>query len=60
MTGKRDDIPARVALATQPLGILASLVTARRNLLELIPEIATRQPIVSMATCPPARARATS
>lgn len=50
MTGKRDDIPARVALATQPLGILASLVTARRNLLELIPEIATRQPIVSGRT----------
>ncbi|AXC48560.1 cytochrome P450 [Paracoccus suum] len=40
-------LPPRVALARQPLGILGSALTARRNVLELIPEIATRQPIVS-------------
>lgn len=43
-TSKR---PARVALAERPLGILASLRAARRNLLEIIPAIATRAPIIS-------------
>ncbi|WP_126155108.1 cytochrome P450 [Paracoccus haematequi] len=42
--------PVRVALARKPLGIVGTAVTARRNLLELIPEIATRQPIVSGRT----------
>ena len=42
--------PVKVALARQPLGILGTALTARRNLLELIPEIATRQPIVSGKT----------
>ncbi|MGR3199915.1 MAG: cytochrome P450, partial [Paracoccus sp. (in: a-proteobacteria)] len=42
--------PAKVALATRPLGILGTAATARRNVLELIPGIATRQPIVSGKT----------
>lgn len=42
--------PARVPLATQPLGILGSLKAGQRNVLELIPEIATRQPMLSGRT----------
>ncbi|RDW14800.1 cytochrome P450 [Paracoccus thiocyanatus] len=42
--------PARVALHRQPMGVIASAVTAQRNVLELIPEIATRQPMVSGKT----------
>lgn len=40
----------KVVLARQPLGIIGTALTARRNLLELIPQIATRQPIVSGRT----------
>lgn len=40
-------LPVRVPLVTRPLGILGSLSVARRNVLELIPEIALHQPIVS-------------
>ena len=43
-------LPVRVPLVTEPLGILQSLTAARRNLLSIIPEIATRQPIVSGRT----------
>lgn len=43
-------VPARVSLATEPMGIWGSFRAARRNLLGLIPEIATRQPIVSGRT----------
>lgn len=39
--------PVKVALAPKPFGILKSLQVSRRNLLELIPEAATRQPVVS-------------
>lgn len=42
--------PVSVPLVTKPLGIWGSLKNARRNLLEIIPEIATRQPIVSGRT----------
>jgi len=42
--------PARVALHRKPMGVIASAMTARRNVLELIPEIATRQPMVSGKT----------
>lgn len=42
--------PVRVALATKPLGILGSLQAGRRNVLELIPEIATHAPILSGTT----------
>lgn len=40
-------LPVRVALATEPLGILGTLRAGRRNVLELIPEIATHAPIIS-------------
>ncbi len=42
--------PVRVPLVTQPLGIFGSLAAARRNILSIIPEIATRQPMVSGKT----------
>lgn len=42
--------PARVRLATTPLGVFGSLTAARRNVLELIPEIATHAPILSGRT----------
>ncbi len=42
--------PVRVPLVTEPLGILGSLRAARENVLAIIPEIATRQPIVSGRT----------
>jgi len=40
-------MPVRADLARRPLTILQSLRAARRNLLSIIPEAATRQPIVS-------------
>jgi cytochrome P450 len=43
-------MPVRVPLGTEPLGIFASLTAARRNILSIIPEIATRQPMVSGKT----------
>jgi cytochrome P450 len=42
--------PVKVALATRPLGILGSLAAGRRNVLELVPEIATHAPILSGTT----------
>ena len=42
--------PARVPLHKTPLGIWGSLRAGRRNVLELIPEIATRAPILSGTT----------
>ena len=42
--------PVRVPLHTTPLGIWGSLRAGRRNVLELIPEIATRAPILSGTT----------
>ncbi len=42
--------PVRVPLHTQPLGIFGSFRTARRNVLELIPQVATRVPILSGVT----------
>ena len=42
--------PARVPLHNTPLGILASARAGQRNVLELIPEIATRQPMLSGRT----------
>ena len=36
--------PVRVPLATEKLGILATLRAGRRNVLELIPELATHAP----------------
>jgi cytochrome P450 len=40
-------IPAKVEFASKPLGVWGSLQAARKNILSIIPEIATRQPIVS-------------
>lgn len=42
--------PARVPLSNVPLGIWGSLQAGRRNVLELIPEIATHAPILSGRT----------
>ncbi|QCO57107.1 cytochrome P450 (plasmid) [Pseudorhodobacter turbinis] len=46
----RERTPARVPLHNVPLGILASAKAGQRNVLELIPEIATRQPMLSGRT----------
>lgn len=43
-------LPVRVPLVTKPLGILKSLQMARRNILSIIPAIATKQPMVSGKT----------
>lgn len=43
-------LPVRVPLGTRPLGLWGSFVAGRRNVLELIPEIATRVPILSGRT----------
>jgi cytochrome P450 len=43
-------LPVRVPLATEPLGVWGSLAAGRRNVLELIPEIATHAPIISGRT----------
>jgi cytochrome P450 len=42
--------PVKVPLVTEPWGILKSLNAARQNVLSIIPEIATRQPMVSGKT----------
>lgn len=43
-------LPVRVPLTTEPLGIWGSFQAGRRNVLELIPEIATHAPILSGRT----------
>lgn len=50
MSHDRTAIPVAAPLVREPWGLLQSLAAARRNLLEIIPEIATRQPIVSGKT----------
>lgn len=50
MTAATAPLPVRVPLATQPLGVWGSLRAGRRNVLELIPEIATRAPMISGRT----------
>ena len=42
--------PVRVPLATEPLGVWRSLTAARANIVSIIPELATREPIVSGRT----------
>lgn len=42
--------PVKAALATQPLGFFGSLRAARSNLLEILPELAVKQPMVSGKT----------
>ena len=48
--GAMTDMPARVPLGIKPLGIWGSFRTGQRNVLELIPEVATRAPILSGTT----------
>lgn len=43
-------LPPKVDLVKQPLGILQTLRKARENLIEIIPEIATKQPIITGKT----------
>jgi cytochrome P450 len=43
-------VPVHVPLHSKPMGVWESFRAGRRNLLELIPEIATRQPMVSGRT----------
>lgn len=47
---KAKPVPVRVPLVTKPMGIWKSLQTSRRNVLAIIPDIATRQPMVSGKT----------
>ncbi|MGH1416120.1 MAG: cytochrome P450 [Pelagimonas sp.] len=49
-TSHSEPTPPRVPLVTQPMGIWKSLQTSRRNLLAIIPDLATRQPMVSGRT----------
>lgn len=42
--------PARVPLHNRPMGILASARAGQKNVLELIPELVTRQPMLSGRT----------
>lgn len=42
--------PVRVPLVNRPMGIWETLTTARRNVLEILPELTTKQPIVSGRT----------
>ena len=44
---EQSSFPARVPLVTEPMTLLQSLAAARRNVLSIIPDIATRQPMVS-------------
>ncbi len=43
-------IPVHVPLVTEPMGIFQSLKAARHNLLSIIPQIATKQPMVTGRT----------
>lgn len=51
-TQQMDDgqYPVSVQLVTRPMGLWGSLQASRRNILSIIPEIATRQPMVSGKT----------
>jgi cytochrome P450 len=42
--------PVKVPLVKEPLSVLQTLRTARRNVLEIIPDICTKQPMVSGKT----------
>ncbi len=43
-------LPVRVPLVTKPMSLLQSVAAARRNLLSILPDIATKQPMVSGRT----------
>ena len=42
--------PSKVPLHTKPLGVFGSLIAARRNVLEIIPQMAVEQPIITGKT----------
>ncbi|MDG2340261.1 MAG: cytochrome P450 [Paracoccaceae bacterium] len=42
--------PVKIRLVTKPMGVMQSLSSARKNVLSILPEIATRQPMVSGKT----------
>ena len=42
--------PVKAPLATTPLGLMGSLRAARNNLLDILPELAVKQPMVSGKT----------
>lgn len=44
------DLPVHVSLVREPWGLWRSLTAARKNLLSILPDIATRQPMVSGRT----------
>lgn len=46
----QSDLPVHVPLVREPWGILRSLNAARQNVLSIIPDVATRQPMVSGKT----------
>ena len=45
-----DQIPVRAPLHNEPLGFFQSLIAARKNLLNIIPVVATQMPIISGRT----------
>ncbi len=45
-----DEIPVKAHLHNEPMGFFASLIAARKNLLNIIPDAATRLPIISGRT----------
>lgn len=53
MTPADTSLPVRVPLVDQPMGILGSLRASRRNVLGIIPRLATTQPVVSGRTGKP-------
>lgn len=48
--GAAPRLPVRVPLAREKLGILRSFTEMRKNILNIIPEVATQQPVVSGRT----------
>ncbi|MEM9715038.1 MAG: cytochrome P450 [Pseudomonadota bacterium] len=46
----RDIEPPKVHLHTEPLGVIGSLIAARRNILDIIPQMAVEQPIITGKT----------
>ena len=50
MSESEVDEPVKVPLVVEPLTVLQTLRTARRNVLEIIPDICTKQPMVSGKT----------
>lgn len=50
LTAPEMRLPVRVPLVTQPMTLLQSVAAARRNVLSILPDIATKQPVVSGRT----------